>query len=209
MTIRTVWVTGLMLLLSMAAAGCAAAGLAATMLKPPEKVQARYKPTSRPTAVVVENYRLPGSGNSIRDSLASQLVVELRKNNVVPCVDSYKIYDLRSSNPRAYRTMTIDEIGKRVGAEQVIYVDLVNSGVGMSTGGDMVRGDMAALVKVVDVQTGRTLWPDGMEEGYYVSIDIPFALINPDKTHQSVSKSLIQSSADRIAKLFYTWTVPE
>lgn len=208
-SIRMLGLTALALTLSVVLAGCVAAGYVATVFAPPQKVEALHKPASRPTAVVVENYRLPGNWAAIRDTLASQLVLELRKNNVAPMVDSHLVYDLRMMDPKAFRKMTVDEIGRKVGAEQVIYVDLITSSIGTATGGAMVKGDMAALVKMVDAKTGKTLWPAGVEEGYYVEIDIPYGMVNEDNTPGNVYNTLTLSSADRIAKLFYTWTVPE
>jgi hypothetical protein len=205
----------LLLALLILPSGCAAAGAAAYVLQPPQKVEARYKPTTRPMAILVETYRAKGGGGpggqtvTVRDSLASYVAIELRKNKVTDVVDTSKIFDLRSLDPAAFRKMSIDSVGRRVGADQVLYVDLLKFKVESSIGHDMVRGELQALVKIVDAANGETLWPKGAEQGFEVNVDTPFTRTDDTTTPTTVEDALARSAADQIAKLFYTWTVPE
>lgn len=202
-----------MTVLLMAGGGCQAAGFAAAMLKPPVKVEAQYKPpTTRPIAVLVDSDRARGSGAQalgMRDSLASYIVQELRKNEVGIIIDSSKIYDLRTSNPKAFKTMSVDEIGRRVGADQVIVVDILKVNVSESTGGQLLHGELSALVRVVDAKTGQTLWPANLSDGFPMDIDTPFTQTDDTTNMATVRDGIGLGAGDQIAKLFYTWTVPE
>jgi hypothetical protein len=196
-------------LLGLTITGCAIAGFAATVLKPPEKVPAKYTPTSQPMAVLVESSRLKGNTNNIRDSLASYLALELRRNKVADIIDPYRIYDLRNVDQRAFKAMTIDGVGRKVGAKQVLYVDLREADVVESTGGQLMKGGVTALVKVVDADSGQTLWPDELQDGYLVTLDTPFTTTSTVTTPDSAREDLARATADAIAKLFYSWVVPE
>lgn len=212
MTKRGVLMLVLGMGLSLTGAGCAALGLAAHVLQPPRKVEAQFVPTTRPVAVLVESYRVKaaagGATLTLRDTLASFVVEELRKHRPEGVVlDSHKVYDLRNRDARAFKAMTIDEIGRKLGVEQVIYVDLIRAGVMESTGGDLVRGEMTAMVRVVDSATGRTLWPTEVQDGRAVGVDTPFTRVDDTTNANTVADGITRATADQIAKMFYTYTV--
>lgn len=206
------FVLAVALLLVTLGSGCAAAGFAAYVLQPPPKVEAKYKPTSRPIVVFVDSDHARGSGAqalAVRDSLASFIVEELQKNKVGEVVESYKVYDLRTSDPKAFKTMTVDEVGRRTGGEQIIYVDLKKVAVGETTGGKLLRGELVAIVKMVDATTGKTVWPDNLSEGYPLDLDTPFTMSDETTSVESMREGIARSAADQIAKLFYTYTLPQ
>lgn len=202
-----VW--GFVTLLATLTSGCLIAGYAASIAQGPPKVEAKYKPTSRPMAVVVESSRQKGNAGQIREQLSGLLAVELRRNNVAEVVESYKVHDLRQSDPKAFRAMTVDEIGKKVGAEQVLYVDLLQADVSENTGGVMMKGIVTAEVRLVDVPTGKVLWPQGLGDGYLVSVETPYKATKDSSARDAMREGLARGAADTIAKLFYTWVIPE
>lgn len=198
-----------LLLIGGAMSGCAAAAYTMVLLKPPEKIPPLYVPSTRPTAVLVESYRVKGNVLGVRDSLAGFISAELEKNKVAEMVPTHRVYDLRTSDHRAFRALTVDQIGRKVGAEQVIYVDVLEARVVESVGNQVVAGRVSAQVKVVEVATGRTLFPSGLEEGHLVSVETPFARTDDLTTPERVKEALCRTAASQIARLFYTYTVPE
>lgn len=192
--------------------GCAAAGFVASAVQGPKKVEAKYKPTTRPTVVVVDSYRVKdGTTETIefREALASFVTDELRRNAVVPVIDNYKVFDLRMSDPKSFRALSVDGIGKKLGAEQVVYVDLVRARTTEPMGGQAVQGEVSAVVKLVDVPTGKTLWPTESSEGYFVSSDVPFTQKDENTNTPAVREGLARAVALQIGRLFYAYEVPQ
>lgn len=190
------------------AAGCVAAGYIAHVASGPPKVQALYTPTTRPTAVLVDSRNQRGVDSALRDQLASLLTVELEDRKVVPVVAFHRIYDLRHADPRGFRQLKVDEVGRRVGAEQVIYVEILESDFVPTSAGMLLKGSLTAVVRVVDVETGDVLWPTTMSEGYMVAVETPFQERRAASA-DAVREAVCRLMADRIARLFYTYRVEE
>ena len=199
---------GLGITLAGVGGGCAAVGVAAYMLEPPKKSVAKYTPTTRPMAVVVENARQKGSAGLIRDQMSGFLVAELREHKVAEMIENHRVYDLRYADVKAFRAMSVDEIGRRVGADQVLYIDLVQADVADVTEGTMMRGSLIAMVRLVDSKSGEVLWPEASEEGFALVVETPLQT-QMDRTNvEAMREGLARSAAGTIAKLFYTYNLP-
>lgn len=200
----------LFVLIMLSLAACVPIGAALYKLTPDPEQEAHYKLKNRPTAVLVENFRNPDLAASDAELLTRNLsdklaAVEVDKKKLVEVIPFEKVLDLRNSRPKDFATMTIPQIGKAVGAEQVIYVDLQASGVAPMATGEVLQGKAAANIKVVDVATGDTLWPTEMEEGYAVSGQTSPLKGQDSSTFNAVREELYDTLADRIAKLFYKY----
>jgi hypothetical protein len=205
-------VLGRIALLAMIAAwagGCVAAGFAAQALQGPPKRKALYEPDPRPMVVLVENARQQGSAGPIRELLTGLLNQALRENKVADPIPGYKLHDLRMADAKAFRDMNIDEVGRRVGAEQVLYVEIVRADIETHTGDTLVSGAVQVLVRVVDVPTGKTLWPDNSLEGWPVIVETPTADYKKVGGVQPMREALARATASKIAKLFYTHLIEE
>ncbi len=198
-----------LLLLMTFLAGCSAVGYAAEMAGGPTKVKAKYAPASRPTAIVIDNYRTRTPTVALRDSLASLLGRELEDHHVGPLIPFHKVYDLRVRDPKAFRNMRLEEIGRAVGAEQVIYVDILESDVSTTEGVQLLKGSFTASIKVIDCKTGETLWPRGFDDGYPFSIDMKYTPPETGSTVDSIQEAIARQAADEIGKLFYTYTTDD
>ena len=187
-------------------AGCEALGVAAYKLHGPPKVPAEYVPAQRPMLVLVENYQHQSSVNAHADLLGRMLVKELEARNVAPLVSLDKLQELRDARPGDFQTMSMASIGREVGAEQILYVQLHNSDVTPMSGGDALTGQTAASVKVVDVATGDTLWPGGVagEAGYPVSAATKLGTSSGGNV-QDVRQRMYVDLSHQIARLFYKW----
>jgi hypothetical protein len=96
------------------------------------------------------------------------------------------------------------DLGRAVGAKQVIYVELLESSVEADSTESAARGRVSADVRVVDVDTGLTLWPLDSAQGYPLSADVPYNRADPDRVTAMHAQMLAQLS-DALAKLFYDW----
>ncbi len=186
---------------------CQAVALAIYKLSPPPKVPAKYVPKKEPMLVLVENYENPSVTYVASQQLTAALRTDLERNKVAPLVDADKIVELRDMNPDAFKKMSIPQLGKSVGAKQVLYINLQSLNV--EGDGVMVRGVAQGQVKIIDVTTGQTLWPTDLAAGYELLLQTPFARVEERSTEQNVRNQLVTGVSDQVSKLFYKWTVQE
>jgi hypothetical protein len=186
--------------------GCTALGVAAYKLHGPPKVPAEYVPEPKPMLVLVENYQHQSSVNAHADLLGRMLVKELEARRVAPIVPLDRLQELRDARPRDFQTMSMSTIGREIGAEQILYVQLHNSDVTPMAGGNALTGQTSASVKVVDVATGDTLWPGGIaaEAGHPVAAATKLGTSNGGNI-QDVRQRMYVDLSHQIARLFYKW----
>jgi hypothetical protein len=183
--------------------GCALGGLWQTVFGP-NKVPPKYVLPKTATLVLVENYRNPAISQLDADLVANQLNEELKHRDLAPLVDPDKLSAVRDVDAAKYHSMSILDVAKAVGAKQVIYVVLVESSVETDSSQSAVHGRVAAQVRVVDADSGLTLWPLDSAQGYPLSADIPYNRADPDRMATMHAQMLAQLS-DAVAKLFYAW----
>ena len=194
----------LMLALGWVAGGCAAGGALLYKLSPPPTVPAEYKPAKEPTLVLAENFQNPDLVQVQADRLAREISQELLDHKVVPVVAPEKLADLRGAKGESFHSMNLPAVGEAVGARQVIYVDLSQFTVDQQPGSNMNKGKATAMVKLVEVPSGHTLWPRDTSAGREVKVETPF--VRPGEgSPDSIQEEMFHTMADKIAKLFYDW----
>ena len=146
-----------MIALLLLVGGCNVVGAVQYAAMGPPAIPAMYQPNKVPTLVLVENYEAPSAAALDSDRLAMLLRRELKTHQVVPVVDPAALATLREQKPRDFGSMRISEIGQALGAEQVIYINLIRSDVEQTAG--LLKATLSARVKVVEAKTGRLLWP--------------------------------------------------
>jgi Peptidoglycan-synthase activator LpoB len=187
------------------AGGCmTTAGALMYGINGPANNPATYVPPKDPTVVVVENYRNPTAGEFDADQIAEEVTQDLKEHNTVPMIDPDKLQALRDEDESKYATMKIQDLGKAVGAKQVIYVDLVGSGIETDPSQRSLHGHASVRVKVVDVSTGETRWPAGASEGYPLQVEIPYNDADP-RIAATMESQMISKLADEIGNLFHEW----
>src|SRR5258706_4140581 len=183
--------------------GCNIGGALAYKVLGPTKVPADYAPPKEPLLVLVENYRHSADLQPAADQLGNLVVEDLKAHKVGPIVDSNALYTLRSERPGEYQKMKIPDIARYVGAKQVIYVDLEECEVSMVPGADVMRGKIAAKVRVVDVATGQTKWPDtGVSHSVKAGTDY---VRKETDAPLAVRGQMIQELSTKIGRLFYAY----
>jgi hypothetical protein len=187
--------------------GCQPAALAIYKIRGPDFIDPVYVLEKEPTVVIVENYQQSGA-MAEAERIAHFVEQDLKsadKEAVVPIVETEKVYDLRGREPIKYQKMKIGEIGKAVGAKQVIYVDLLGSGVQQMLGSDIMRGAASGRVKVIDSETGATLWPVEATQGYPVQAETPIRRPSDKATPMTVREETCEKFGTTIGRLFHKW----
>jgi hypothetical protein len=205
-TLRTAVLYLLSFILFTIAAGCAAAGVVAYKVAGPPAVPAKYEPAKDSTMViVVENFKYPTATRNDSDQIARYLYENMREHNAVPLKSPDDLYELRSADPIEYSKMTIEHIGAAVGAGQVLYVNLTQGKVDLTPGTNILQGHMSALVRVVDVHSGATLWPSGGSDGYPVNVETPYVEAKQGINESNIREQMYHHMAQEIGRLFYTY----
>lgn len=195
----------LLLIVGCLAGGCSAGGALAYKFSPPPTIPAEYKPAKKPTLVFVENFQNPDLVQVQADRLQREISAELADHKVVPVVAAEKLMDLRSSRPQDFASMNICAVASALGAGQVIYVNLARFSVDPQPGSEMLKGNTEAMVKIVDVTSGRTLWPRETSVGRQVKVETPYLRVENGVTPDAAQEEMFRTLADKIAKLFYDW----
>ena len=201
-------VTAVVLLVSLfSLSGCSILGVIAYKLGQEEKTPAEFTPSDKPMLVLVESYRSQAAFEAAGDELAADLTELLKTNKVAPVISAEKLIEYRTAHFDTYDQKRIQTIGRDIGAGQVLYVNMKQLGVTTPTGGDVYEGTVDVRVKVVDVGTGRTLWPTGSNDGYQVQVEGEDAMVlkadTPSK--HAVQSQMLSDLAEQIARLFYAY----
>jgi hypothetical protein len=184
--------------------GCEALGVALHQAIGEPPVKAQYVPPVASTLILVENYRSPDEMQIDGDQIAHEVSDELKKQTKLEIVDPAKLVPLREDDPGKYRSMNIQTLGKTLGAKQVIYVDLIESDVNRDPTAGAVHAVATARVRVIDTQSGNTLWPADASHGKEITESIDFDPV--DGSHAvAMHTEMLAKLSSKISKLFYTW----
>lgn len=146
------------------APGCNIAGPAFMLIHGPEKIPQQYKLDPERSAVIfLDDREFNISRTPTRERVAASAEQSLLKAKAVKrMLDSRAASAVVSGEPRG-DLMPISEVGRKVGAEQVIYV--VPEQFTLTTDGQTFSPAAKLRVKVMDATADMRLWPDD-REGY-------------------------------------------
>lgn len=190
--------------LACSASGCVALGAIASKVAPPPIIDAEYKPAKKPTLVFVESYQNPDLYEVESDRLARDISSELTEHKPFPVVPPQKLIELKANKGSDFSKMDLPSVARAVGADQVIYVNLLKFTADPPTGSETVQGESHATVKFVDAHTGKTLFPRDSSVGRDLSYKTP-ALSEEGTTRDAVQQQLYKHLSDDVSHLFYDW----
>ena len=185
-------------------AGCQLFGFVGANFLPVEKIKPVYKPIDQKTLVFIDDPRHAAPSPTLLAIVAETAAEQLRREKVIAeFVPHSQLEDLRTSS-EDFESLPIDRIGERLGAQQVIYV-LID---GFDSGGDrqeLQRPTASARLKVVDVGTGKRLFPALGEHG--VGSSLPFEQPPLDSESHgrqtAIARRLAQRLGEDIARQFH------
>jgi hypothetical protein len=197
-----------LLLVLAVCAGCQALGAVVGKAAGTQPIPARFVPPKVPTLVFAEHR----AGANVDDVAAEDIgrrVAEIwQREKISPIIDSGKVDGLRSSAGASFSSLSIDTVGRRLGADQVLYIDVLNDQIESPPASDLIRGKMSVRVRIVDVKTATTLWPRDAVEGYPMEGQSDWTSRGEGVTDSSVEENLRNGLAEDIARLFYKYTPP-
>jgi hypothetical protein len=188
-------------------AGCELIGAGADKLGDNTQ-KAKYVPNKKDTMLVlVESYGVSLDSDIEAQHLTLSLRKEIVNAKIAPLVDQQALEKLKDASPDQYAPMSIAEIGRKVGAGQILYVNIWRAEVDKPVGGGQLRGHMDAVVKIVDASTGDTRWPN---ESPSEAVQITTNWF-PDnqKTDTDVRAQMADQMAQDIGQLFHDYHPPD
>lgn len=159
-------------------------------------------PKDQPLLVLVENYRSPGYLQQPSDQLAALITDRLSENKVGPMISTEKLVTMRTERANEFGKMKIPDIGRALGAKQVIYINLKECDMEGIIGSNDIRGTIAAAVRVVDVASGQTKWPD-VGDGKEFTSSTAYTRKDARDTEETIRNMMLDDLADDISILFY------
>ncbi|MHC4909436.1 MAG: hypothetical protein ACYTF9_06930 [Planctomycetota bacterium] len=207
--IPPLFLSAALLLVAMAIAGCNILGPAFFILHGPPRTPAMYELEDRKTLVFIDdrNSTIPLNKDSIRRTIGQVTSENLMTKKVLTeTVRPEDAIALSRANDRFNETMAIDEIGRQVGADQVIYVNMV--GFELTPDGVTPNPGAAAYIKVIDVTNTKRLFPgpSASDLGHPVSTSMGAISAEVVKSRSGQAKAydaLAKYFAVEIAKVFY------
>ena len=184
--------------------GCVAVAAIASKAAPAPTIPAEYKPEKELTLVLVESYENPDLYEVESERIARDLTDAFAEKKAFPVVPQQKLMELKASKGSEFRQMSVPGIAKALGAKQVIYVDLMKFTADPPIGSETMRGEARATVKLVDADTGHTLWPRDSSVGREVSYKTP-ALSEEGTSRNAVQQQVYQHMGEQIEHLFHDW----
>jgi hypothetical protein len=181
--------------------GCDIAGFAAQAAFP-EVTKAQYTPPKTPMLVLVENRQNPTMGIAESDELGAYIIDDLKTYEVCPIIEP-KVFQQFCDEHPDWNKMSISELGKGVGAAQVLYVDIQRVGFGQITGVP-ASGRIDVAVHVVDVKTRKTVFPSAITDSFPLSSETPL-MTGHEADLAAAQHDLIQTMGTRIGRLFHEY----
>ncbi len=188
--------------------GCQFIPWSVAQFSPPRKVRAKFKPARRKTfLVLVDDAGVGSSHEPVKAELTELLNEQLKEHKVARRAVPYERVMELAYTATNYEGLAVDEVGKKLGADIVLYVIIDNFSLRESKANPLWGGNLEVTVRLVDVEKGR-LWPLDRLTGYPVpAVKLPLTTGDSPAYGSQLTRKLTQRMADRVAKLFYTHRV--
>ncbi len=194
-----------LLVLSLCCASCEAPDFAAYVIAGPPKIKAQYKLQPRQTLVIVDDPQNVLGDLNYPTVVAANVNFHLNENEVLlpeQIISQDHLTVLAANMGDRYRSTPIDEIGKRLKADQVIYV-LIRS-VDLTDKNTYYEPTAHCDIKIIDVQTGKRLFPAPPENtvaqpnapGHALTVTIDKQTV--DRTRRHAMSNLARALSERI-----------
>jgi hypothetical protein len=173
------------------------------------KAPALYEPQDRSTVVFVDdrNNAIPMNATRIRREIADKVSTDLMEQEIITdMISSRDAMATARNRDRDGELMSIDAVGAAVGAEQVIYIEMIS--FQGSPDGYSPRPTASCRLKVIDVPNRVRLFPAPDAEQPFFPVTVVSPPISPELYTSNEGRRQIESIlalllGDQIAKLFY------
>jgi len=172
-------------------------------LFPKDRVPPKFKlPADKKVLVFPDDLLRPVSYPPVKRALAEKANALLVEKKLVAGIVPYdKLIDLQHDDVN-FNRLSVATVGRRLGAELVIYINLDEFSLKDSPVGTLWRGRFAGKVRVVDVTKGR-LWPDE-SAGHPVRVEEPVTENTSETYGTQLARKLAERLAGEVVGLFHS-----
>jgi hypothetical protein len=179
---------------------------AAYIIDGPPSIDAQYTLPDRKTVVFVDDRTNILSRTQLRAVIGDKVATDLMKQGLVTeTIASRDAIAIARKDETIDKPIPISEIGQRVGAETIIYVQIKD--FSLAAPGGVPKPFAEATVKVIDVNGRSRLYPAPSEQfGQPVSTDmreVSEELYQSTAGRRQVEDQLAAEIGSEVAKLFY------
>jgi hypothetical protein len=192
------------LLLFLTVGGCALPGALAYKIFGPSEIPARYSVPKTPLLVLVENAHSGSIAMPEADALSQVIFDDLQEHHVAPLIDPIKVHELRDHNPTGFAKLSIAEIGRELGAQQVLYIRVHQLDIESPPASGAVRLKIGANIRIVETASARTTWPESGDTEAY-DVETPWQRIEPGTSRSGLNQEVLRESGEEIARWFYAY----
>ena len=196
------WLTSCVLALSLV--GCPIGAVISLFAKksPTVIVEARYELPAGDMLILVDSPVERTGLSGVAALLTSELRSEITAQRLAPkIIPNHELVSLQIGTPN-YDQLDIAEIGRRLAAQRVLYVEVVQFTLGTVVDESVGRGVVRAMVKVFDVQADKRVWPETKPLGYEVIVRTDFREPSGEQYRREFTEDLCKRTAEAIVKLF-------
>lgn len=191
---------------SLALPGCNIVAPAYAVVHGPPHKDAEFVLADRPTLVFVDDRANVLSRRNLRRQIADRASEDLMTQEAVTKMIAPRDGLAVAQSETHGNPMAIDELGRAVGAEQVIYVEML--AFSMSADGTSPVPMARCAVKVIDVTNRTKLFPEPGSPNEARVMDIPgspvsMELYKSTATIRQIEDMLAEVVGTEIGKLFY------
>ena len=212
-------------LLTASTSGCAGGGFFGYLLTGKDAIPKKYALPDRTTLVLVDDpdHLLggPSSANRVASNVAYYLKEGETKKAEEQGLPTAKIISIDEINAlradmgdKTWHLTPIDQLGKKLGADQVIYVRIDTATLG-AINQKVYRPKATCTVKVIDAIHSTRLWPEvgtlidssQAPPGHAMRVNMQYdGTDRGGQGHESILvQELCESIGRDVARLFYDW----
>jgi len=209
-----------LVVLSLATAGCAAPAFIEYVIKGPDQVQAIYTLPAGKTLVIVDDPQRLIRDPNLPAVVATNVGFHLEQTDEltdVQVIPQDQLSGLAARMGDDYLAMPIDHIGAQLGADQVIHVQIRSASLRVAA--NYYRPTAVVEVKVVSAQDGARLFPKSKIEGH-TQVRPPGMVMTVELRHQTadegrrdtdqlMARRLAERVGLEVAQLFFSHQAPD
>jgi hypothetical protein len=199
----------LLLVVAACAVGCNIVAPATYLIAGPPKIPAEYILEDRPTLVFVDDRgnAMASNANILRAAVAETTSQELMERaGLSTTISPRDAIAYAASRDRHQNLIAMDELGRAVGADQIIYVQMMT--FRDTDDGVSPRPIAACQVRVLDVVNRVRLFPAEEEQQAARPVSVKLPPVDPSafrtqSNRLKIHRALAEELGEEIAKIFY------
>ena len=144
---------------------------------------------------------------NVRDVLGRRVTAKLKTEAKLEMISYDEVEKLLRRHPSVAQA-TPRQVGRKVGAEKVVYIDVRKFALRDTPRSVIYRGRLHLTVAIIDVKGGEQDWPTGVE-GFSVRYEDDTREPERGDVTAEITRKIISEGSDLITRLFYTYIEPE